>query len=135
MPDSVIHSQNIKFQIYTDMKKLILSLAVAAVAFGASAAEAVVAVFAVNPPMSCQNCENKIKSNLRYEKGVKKIVTSVKDKKVTVTYDPAKTSPAKLIDGFRKIGYEALEYDGDTAPVFEHVKSDACAPKKASGKK
>lgn len=135
MPDSVIHSQNIKFQIYPDMKKLMLSLAVAAVAFGASAAEAVVAVFAVNPPMSCQNCENKIKSNLRYEKGVKKIVTSIKDQKVTVTYDPAKTSPEKLISGFSKIGYEALEYDGDKAPVFDRIKPDACAPKPAKNKK
>ena len=91
------------------MKKFILSLAVAAMAIGATAADAVTAAFSVNPPMTCVNCENKIKTNLRYEKGVKKIVTSVKDKKVTITYDPAKTSPEQLIKGFKKVGYTATE--------------------------
>ncbi|MDE6052102.1 MAG: heavy-metal-associated domain-containing protein, partial [Paramuribaculum sp.] len=33
------------------------------------------AVFTVNPHMTCQNCENKIKSNLRFEKGVNSIAT------------------------------------------------------------
>lgn len=117
------------------MKKLILSLAVAAIAFGADAAKSVTAVFAVNPPMSCQKCETRIKTNLRYEKGVKKIETSIPDQKVIVTYDPAKTSPEKLISGFSKIGYEALEYDGDKAPVFDQIKPDACAPKPAKSKK
>lgn len=96
------------------MKKLILAMAVSAVASVAVAADAVTASFAVNPPMTCVNCENKIKTNLRYEKGVKKIVTSIKDKKVTITYDPAKTSPEKLIKGFKKVGYTATEIPAKT---------------------
>ena len=33
------------------------------------------------PQMHCANCENKIKNNLRFEKGVKKIETSVADQR------------------------------------------------------
>lgn len=64
-------------------------------------------VFTVNPGMSCQNCENKIKSNLRFEKGVSDIQTSLKDQTVTVTFDPNKTNLEKITAAFKKIGYEA----------------------------
>ena len=30
-------------------------------------------VFTTTPQMHCENCENKIKSNLRFEKGIKSI--------------------------------------------------------------
>ena len=33
-------------------------------------------VFTTNPQMHCENCENKIKGNLRFEKGIKEITTS-----------------------------------------------------------
>lgn len=64
-------------------------------------------VVTTNPQMHCENCENKIKGNLRFEKGVKKIETSIKDQTVTIEYDADKTSVVKLIDAFKKIGYEA----------------------------
>ncbi len=66
-------------------------------------------VLTVNPPMSCQNCENKIKSNIRFEKGVGKIVTDLKAQTVTVTFDPRKTDKEKIIKAFKKIGYTASE--------------------------
>lgn len=64
-------------------------------------------VFTVEPPMTCQNCENKIKTNLRFEKGVTDIATDIKAATVTVTYDPAKTNDEKIIEAFGKIGYKA----------------------------
>lgn len=67
------------------------------------------AVFTVNPPMSCQNCENKIKSNLRFEKGVKSITTSLENQTVTVVYKPKDTNPDKLAQALAKIGYEACD--------------------------
>lgn len=73
------------------------------------------AVFTVNPPMSCQNCENKIKSNLRFEKGVKEIVTSLPAQTVTVTYNSSKTDVEKIQKGFSKIGYTASIADGNKA--------------------
>ena len=45
-------------------------------------------VFKTNPEMHCANCENRIKNNLRFEKGVKDIQTD-------------------LIAGFEKIKYRA----------------------------
>ena len=61
-----------------------------------------------NPePYQCAACENKIKSNLRFEKGIKSIETSVPDQTVTVQYNADKTTPEKLQKGFEKFGYKA----------------------------
>ena len=84
-------------------------------------------VVTTNPPMSCQNCENKIKKgDLRFEKGVKNIETNIPDQRVTVTYDAEKTNPEKIEQVFEKIGYKVtiLEEDGkviDTTGVEESV--------------
>ncbi len=65
-----------------------------------------VLVITPTPQMHCQNCENKIKSNLRFERGVKRIDTSIKEQTVTVTYDPAKTSVDKIQSAMKSIGYD-----------------------------
>ena len=59
------------------------------------------------PKMSCQNCENKIKSNLRFEKGIKSIETSLDSQTVTVVFNPKKTNVENIQKGFKKIGYAA----------------------------
>ena len=66
-------------------------------------------VVTTQPQMHCENCENKIKGNLRFEKGVKKIVTDIDSQTVTVTYDADKTSVDRLMKGFTKFGYTARE--------------------------
>ena len=66
-------------------------------------------VVTTNPQMHCENCEKKIKGNLRFEKGVKTIDTNVEQQKVTITYDAEKTTPEKLIESFKKFGYKATE--------------------------
>lgn len=65
-------------------------------------------VFKTTPEMHCNNCETKIKNNLRFEKGVKEIVTDLGDKTVTVKYDADKTTVEALIKGFAKIKYSAV---------------------------
>ncbi|MCM1076584.1 MAG: cation transporter [Bacteroides sp.] len=67
------------------------------------------AVFNVESKMSCQNCENKIKSNLRFEKGIKSIDTSLAEQTVKVVYNPKKTNVEEIKKGFAKIGYRATE--------------------------
>ena len=62
-------------------------------------------VFTTQPQMHCSNCEAKIKKALRFEKGVKDIVTNVPQQTVTVKYDEDKTTVAKLIKALEKIGY------------------------------
>ncbi|MBR1485449.1 MAG: heavy-metal-associated domain-containing protein [Prevotella sp.] len=61
------------------------------------------------PQMHCDNCEKKIKGNLRFEKGVKKIDTNIPTQTVTIEYDASKTSPEKLLKAFTKFGYEARQ--------------------------
>lgn len=116
-----------------NMKRLILSLLVTAgTSTAAFAADNDTTVcFTVNPPMSCVNCENKIKTNLRYEKGVKLIEASAKEAVVTVKFDKRKTSVAKLIPAFRKIGYEASAVTG----ACEAKQAQACGSGCCSGKK
>ena len=63
-------------------------------------------VVTTNPQMHCENCEKKIKSNIRFVKGTKKIDTSVKEQKVTIIYDSKKASYKDFVAAFKKIGYE-----------------------------
>lgn len=63
-------------------------------------------VVTTQPQMHCQNCEKKIKSNIRFVKGTKRIDTSVKDQKVTIVYDGRKAKYNDYVEAFKKIGYE-----------------------------
>lgn len=65
-----------------------------------------VLVMTPTPQMHCENCENKIKKNLRFESGVKKIETSLKEQTVTVTYDGTKTDVKKIQTAMKEIGYD-----------------------------
>lgn len=75
------------------------------------------------PQMHCQNCEKKIKENLRFEKGVKSIETNVEAQTVTIRFDADKTTPEKIIKGFEKFGYKARELKEG-----EKVKANADEP-------
>lgn len=63
-------------------------------------------VLTPTPQMHCEKCENKIKGNMRFEKGIVKIETSVEAQTVTITYDHSKTDAAKLQAAMKKIGYD-----------------------------
>ena len=65
-----------------------------------------VLVMTPTPQMHCEKCENKIKKNLRFESGVKKIETSLKEQTVTVTYDATKTDVKKIQAAMKEIGYD-----------------------------
>jgi copper chaperone CopZ len=92
------------------MKKLFFAIALAAVCGTASAkSKTDTLVVTTTPQMHCANCENKIKNNLRFEKGIKDILTSVNDQTVTIVYNPAKTDKQKIESAFPKFGYKARE--------------------------
>lgn len=63
-------------------------------------------VLTPTPQMHCANCENKIKGNMRFEKGVVKIETSIESQTVTITYDSKKTDAKTLQAAMKKIGYD-----------------------------
>ena len=76
------------------------------------------------PQMHCENCENRIKNNLRFEKGVKKIETNIEKQTVTITYDADKTTVEQLLKGFEKFKYSArVLKDGETVNAEEQ---DGC---------
>ena len=87
------------------MKQLFLIILSALMLMGTSK-DLRVLVMTPTPQMHCENCENKIKKNLRFEKGVVKIETSVADQTVAVTYDASKTDVKKLQAAMKQIGYD-----------------------------
>ena len=89
------------------MKKILVMFTMMMVAMVTFAKDIKTVVFTTTPQMHCAACENKIKSNLRFEKGIKSIETSVPDQTVTVQYNADKTTPEKLQKGFEKFGYKA----------------------------
>ncbi len=110
------------------MKKIMTVMAMLTFAIGMFAKDIKTVVFTTNPQMHCENCENKIKGNLRFEKGIKEITTSVPDQKVTIKYDADKTTPDNIVKGFAKIGYTATA-------VTSEAKKGGCCKNKANGEK
>ena len=90
------------------MKKLFTMLMLSAT-LTVSAKDIKTLVVTTVPQMHCENCEKKIKGNIRFEKGIKTIETNVERQTVTITYDADKTTPENIIQGFQKIGYQATE--------------------------
>lgn len=86
------------------MKKIIAIAAMALMVSGVYAETLKKVVFTPTPKMTCQNCEKKIKSNVRFVKGTKTIETSVKENTVTITYDADKATLADYEAAFKKIG-------------------------------
>lgn len=86
-------------------------MAIAAVS--ATAKDIKTLVVTTQPIMHCASCEEKIKSNLRFERGIKKIETNVDKQRVVITYDADKNTPEKIIKAFNKFGYTATEASGD----------------------
>lgn len=87
------------------MKNSIL-ITLMALLLGLGAANIRVAVLIPTPQMHCQKCENKIKGNMRFEKGVRKVETDLETQHVTITYDARKASVKTLQEGMKKIGYD-----------------------------
>ena len=87
-------------------KAFLFALAFASVCF---AKDIKTVVLTTSPQMHCANCEKKIKENIRFEKGIKSIKTNLQDKTVIIEYDAEKTTVPAIIEGFKKIKYEAKE--------------------------
>ena len=91
-------------------------------------------VVTTQPQMSCQNCENKIKKNLRFEKGVTNITTDLQNQVVVVTYDADKTNEENLTKAFGKLNYQVSPTKKGVNNTKEctdkNCKGDACDSKK-----
>ena len=72
-------------------------------------------VFSVN--MHCHDCEQRIKKNIPYERGVKDLTTNLEKQLVTIKYQSDKTDRAKLKKSIEKLGYTCKEVTGDGSNV------------------
>ncbi len=109
------------------MKKHLILMVMFVAALCVSAKDLKTVRLTTEPPMTCNNCENKIKKNIRFEKGIHEITTDLKGQVVTVVYDADKTNEEAIVKAFDKIKYKATKIDGcDKAAA-----TDACAAKKA----
>ncbi|MCH5232653.1 MAG: heavy-metal-associated domain-containing protein [Muribaculaceae bacterium] len=113
------------------MKKTFFALFFAIFSLAVYAADIEELVVTTNPQLSCQNCENKIKGNLRFEKGIKKIETSIPEQRVTISYDADKTNPEKIEEAFAKIGYKIMVIDEDSQP---QIKCEHCTDQQSDNK-
>lgn len=105
-------------------KVLLAALAFAAVCLGK---DIKTVVLKTQPEMHCMGCEKKIKDNIRFEKGIKSITTNLDNKTIIIEYDAEKTNVQNIIDGFKKINYEASEVK---AEVSKQVDAETGATKK-----
>ena len=91
------------------MKKLLTFAILAFISLYLNAKDIKSITLTTEPEMHCEKCENKIKKNLRFEKGIKNIKTDLQSKTVTITYDADKTDESAIIEAFKKINYIATE--------------------------
>ena len=87
--------------------RILISLTLLFSSLLAFAADKTTEVFTVDHQMS-QMCEKKITSNLRFEKGISKIDISLKANTITITFDKEKTDTEKILQAFKKIGFNAF---------------------------
>ncbi len=109
------------------MKKILVMFTLMMVAMVTFAKDIKTVVFTTTPQMHSEACENKIKSNLRFEKGIKSIVTSVPDQTVPVLYNAGKTTTETLQKGFEKFVYKDIKTVVFTTTPQMH--SEACENK------
>lgn len=57
--------------------------------------------------MHCQNCVNKLNDKLSFLNGVKDLKVSLKDKSVTIKYDPSKIDETEFVKQIKQLGYTA----------------------------
>ena len=90
------------------MKKTIITMALAiasSTTFAQKAKSADTLQVTTTPHMHCPNCEKKIKGNIRFVKGVKKIDTSISNQTVTIVSEPKKSNYQDFVKAFENIGY------------------------------
>ncbi|REA58502.1 heavy-metal-associated domain-containing protein [Dyadobacter luteus] len=77
----------------------------------------------------CEMCKARIERTLGLSKGVKESNLDLKDKTVTVKYNPNKTSPEAIRETIINTGYDA---DDQTANMKAHDKLPSCCRKTAA---
>ena len=59
--------------------------------------------------MHCQACEQKVKKNIPYERGVRNLTTDLENQLVSITYRTNRTDKDKLKKAIEKLGFTCSE--------------------------
>ena len=91
------------------LQKLFITILFAAVPFILTAQEKAKTTETVKYKTSieCNNCVNKVMTNLPQEKGIKDVKCDLKTKEVTVTYQKDKNNPEQIKKSIEKLGFTA----------------------------
>ena len=71
-------------------------------------------VMVINTSAQCDMCRMKIEGKLNESKGVRMATLDIKTKKLTVKYNPEKTSPEEIKKTVSALGYDADEVKANT---------------------
>ena len=114
------------------MKRILTLIFAACAILSGSAKDIKTIVYTTQPQMHCDNCENRIKNGLKFEKGVKDIKTDLTTKTVTIEYDADKTNTDKLVAAFAKIDYKATEASANANQSAAGEKKGGCCKNKSA---
>ena len=99
------------------LQKFFITILFAAVPFILSAQEKTKTTETVKYKTSieCNNCVNKVMTNLPQEKGIKDVKCDLTTKEVTVTYQKDKNNPDEIKKAIEKLGYTAKQVTEEPA--------------------
>ena len=106
------------------MKKLLFSLLCLVMATSAFAQKN--EIVKIKTSAICEMCKERIERNLAFEKGVAESNLDVDSKILTVSFNPKKTTVAKIKENVSKSGYDADELLADTK---SYAKLPSCCQK------
>lgn len=112
------------------MKKLLTFLVVALMGLTVFAQKAETQTITIQTNGTCEHCKKVMMDNVPQWKGVEKCTYDLKTAKVTITYQPQKTSPETLRQGISQLGYDA---DNVKANAEARAKLPSCCTQPTSG--
>jgi cation transport ATPase len=71
------------------------------------------AEISIQTSAKCGMCKDRLEKEMAYTPGVKSSVLNLDDKKLTIVYNPKKTSPEKLRKVISMVGYDADDVPAD----------------------
>ena len=83
--------------------------------------------------MTCGNCQQRIESNIPYEKGVTDLKVDLEKKLVTVEYRTDKTTAENIKAAITKMGFTATPFNG--GKVTAKAAGKSCCKGKMQGEK
>ncbi|MDL2296454.1 heavy-metal-associated domain-containing protein [Bacteroidales bacterium OttesenSCG-928-B11] len=113
------------------MKKYILTLLIAVIGITAFAQKSKSETVVIQTNGVCETCKKTFTENVPFFKGVTDFKYDVATAKMTVTYNPQKTTVAEIRQGVSKLGYNADDVKAD--PKAREKLPACCKTEKKSG--